>query len=189
MLQRLFGIVLVISLVATVAGATSFDLAFNNESVQVALVQPLQVDELGSSQVGGRFLYNDDEETKLGSLGLEFVGEPGNIPGLTFGIGAMGYGGSADQDQDLLTAAIGGSVQFAPPPLNGFVFGGRVYFAPKIFSGLDNEGLLETALQVGYKVTPKVRVYLGYQNIRADFEGHDTWTIDDDVRLGFEAHF
>lgn len=189
MVQRLFGLALALSLVATGAGATSFDLAFNNDSAQVEVIQPLLVDELGSSQVGGRFLYNDDEETKLGSVGLEFVGEPGNIPGLVFGVGAQGYGGSTDQGQDILAAAIGFSVQFAPPPLNGVVFGGKIYFAPKIFSGLDCEGMLETALQVGYKVTPKVLIYLGYQNIRADFERRDTWTIDDDLRLGFKAHF
>ncbi len=66
---------------------------------------------------------------------------------------------------------------------------GKIYFAPKILSGLDSEGLLEGALRVGYHLTPKVQIYLGYQNLRADFEGEGTRALDEDLRIGFEAQF
>ncbi len=179
----------VILLIAGTAHATSLDLAFDNDSAQVAVIQPLVADELGSSQFGARFLYNDDEETKLFSAAFEFVGEPGNVPGLKVGVGVQGYGGSTDRDQDMLAAAVGGLIRYVPPALGGVSFGARLYVAPKIFSGLDSDGMLETAVRAGYNVTPKIEVYLGYQNIRSDFGRYGTWTIDDALRLGFAASF
>jgi len=180
---------LLILLVAGTAQATTFDLAFNNESAQVELGQPIIVDELGASEVGARFLYNDAEETRLGSLGLLFTGEPGNVPGLKLGIGAQGYLGSTDRDQDLLAAAVGGTVRYAPPALGGVAMLGKLYFAPRIFSGLDCEQLWETEVRAGYNLTPRVQVHLGYQAIRSEFDSYDTWTIDDAIRLGFQASF
>jgi YfaZ precursor len=176
-------------LMAGTAHATSFDLSFDNDSAQVGLTQPLVADELGASRFGARLLYNGDENTRLLSAGVEFVGEPGNVPGLEIGVGVQGYGGRTDQGQDILAAAVGGVASYTPPALGGVVFGAKLYVAPKIFSGLDSDGLLETAVRVGYRVTPKIEVYLGYQNIRSDFGRLDTWTIDEAVRLGFAATF
>lgn len=186
--KQLVGLVIVL-LLAGNAHATAIDLGFNDDSAQVSFSQPLVTDELGSSQFGARFLYNDGEETKLLSGGFEFVGEPGNVPGLKVGVGVQAYGGSADHNQDILACAIGGLVRYAPPALGGVAFSGKLYVAPKIFSGLDSDGLLETSVRAGFNVTPKIEVYLGYQNIRSDFDHHDVWTIDDDLRLGFEARF
>lgn len=188
-MRRIFVMLAGLLLVAGSAHATALDLAFNNDSAQVAVTQPLVVDDYGASRFGARFLYNDDEGTKLLSGGFEFVGEPGNVPGLKVGVGVQGFGGSTDHDQDILAAGIGGMASYAPPALQGVAFGAKLYVAPKIFSGLDSEGLLETAVRAGYNVTPKIQVYLGYQNIRSDFGRYGTWTIDEGLRLGFEATF
>lgn len=172
------------------AAAVTFDLGFDNESAQVELSQSLHVDELGSSRVGARFLYNGDEETRLGSAGFSVRGRPGNLPGLEVGVGAQGLAGSTDDDFDLLAAAVTADARYSPPMLRGVGLAAGVGYAPKIFSGLDSDGSLETSLRLGYNVTPRVQVYLGYQNIRADFEDTSDWrTIDEALRLGFEARF
>lgn len=177
-------------LVAAGAQATTLDLAFDNKSAQLQLAQPLVVDELGSSEAGARFLYNGDEDTRLGSLGLVFLGEPGNIPGLKLGIGVHGYLGRTDQGQDLLAAALGARVRYAPPTLGGITLLGRLNMAPGIFCGLDSERLWETEIRAGYNLTPRVQVHLGYQNIQVRFDGYSSmWTIDHAIRLGFQASF
>jgi hypothetical protein len=73
--------------------------------------------------------------------------------------------------------------------LGGVGVGGKIYYAPRIFTGLDAERLLETGVRLAYAVTPKVRVFAEYQNIRSDFEDRGNWTIDEEVRVGFQASF
>lgn len=175
---------------AAMAEPPSLDLRFNDTSAQVRLSAPLfDSDDYGYSLLSGRFLYNDKEETTLGSAGFDFVGEPGGIPGLKLGVGTQLYGGRADDGQDLLALGVGTRVDYAPPVLGGFGLGGRVFYAPNIFSWLDAERLLETEVSLSYALLPKVTVNLSYQNIRTDFDDHGDWTIDEGVRLGFEARF
>ena len=71
------------------AWSSSFDLSFNDTSAQAQLAFPLRSDDYGTMQLEGRALYNDQEDTRLGSAGLVFVGEPGNIPGLSLGVGGL----------------------------------------------------------------------------------------------------
>lgn len=171
------------------AQAGSFELGLNNSSVQLRLGLPLRSDELGRTLLQARALYNDREETTLGSLGLEFAGEPGNLPGLEVGVEATGYTGRADRGLDSTNLALGVRAAYAPPALGGIGVAGRVAFAPEVLSFADSEGLLETSGGISYAITPKARVLVEYQNIRSEFEGRGTWTIDDAVRVGFQTRF
>jgi hypothetical protein len=171
------------------ATATSVDLGLNDFSVQLQFAQPLHEDDYGTVQAEGRLLYNDREETKIASAGLLFIGEPGNVPGLNLGIGGQLYGGRTDDRQDLLALGVGGRLAYAPPMLGGVGIGGKLFYAPQILAGLDADRLLETGVRLSYAVTPMVRVYGEYQNLRSDFEDRGNWTIDEGVRLGFEASF
>ncbi len=176
-------------LAATGAQAGSFELALNDSSAQLRLGLPLRSDELGQTLLQARALYSDKEETKLGSLGLEFAGEPGNVPGFEVGVGAAAYVGKAHRGRDLANLAIGLRAAYAPPALGGLGFAGRFAIAPEVLSFVDSESLLETAGQVSYAITPKARVLVEYQNIRSEFERRGNWTIDDAVRVGFETRF
>jgi hypothetical protein len=171
------------------AWSSSFDLGFNDTSAQAQLAIPLRSDDYGAIQFEGRALYNDQEETRLGSAGLTFVGEPGNVPGLSLGVGGLLYGGRTDDRQDLVALGVGGGLNFVPPALGGIGLAGKIYYAPRIFTGLDAERLLETGVRLSYAVTPKVRVLAEYQNIRSDFDDRGNWTIDDEIRVGFQASF
>ena len=79
---------LVFCLSATAAFADSLDIGFSDESFQLVYEHPVSHDEYGTVLVNGRFLYNDEKDTKLGSVGLDFIGKPGNISGLDLGAGA-----------------------------------------------------------------------------------------------------
>jgi hypothetical protein len=180
---------LFLCLLVAPAGATSVDIGVNDFSVQLQLANPLYADDYGTVQFRGRLLYNNKEETRLASAGLMFVGEPGNVPGLDLGIGAQLYGGRTDEGQDLLALGLGGLLTYAPPVLGGVGVSGKLFYAPQILSGLDTDRVLETGVRVSYAVTPKVRLYAEYQNLRSDFEKRGNWTIDEGVRVGFAASF
>lgn len=175
---------------STIAAADSIDIGFNDESFQVVYERPLVRDNYGTALANIRFLYNGDESTTLGSLGADFIGEPGNVPGLELGVGTKFYAGSADHSTDFINLAVGLRGNYAPPQLWGLGLGARLYYAPKVFSFRDSERLLESEIRLSYAILPKVKVYVSYQNIRMKEErSNDNWTIDDAIRVGFTGTF
>lgn len=177
---------------APAAMASSVFINFNDESAQAGGDMTLSQDDYGSAAFNGRFLYNDDRDVKLGSAGLKFVGEPGNVPGLELGVGIQAYVGEAGEvnDWDIGAVGVGALFGFAPPALGGIGFEGRLYYAPKIFSFLDTDGLTEAAFNVGYAITPHIRLLAEYQNIRAKVEDvSGRHRVDEEIRLGFAAKF
>ena len=186
---RIAGSVLFLFFLCSPLYATSLDLFFNDTSAQVGFRSPIAQDDYGRSEFNTRFLYNDDEETALGSVGFDFVGEPGNVPGLDLGVGTKIYGGHTEPSQDLLSLGVGGSVHYSPPALGGFGASALFFYAPSIFSVLDSERIVEGALRLTYAITPRVRLGVEYQRIRSKFEDAGTWTIDEGIRAGFVATF
>ncbi|WP_305045203.1 YfaZ family outer membrane protein [Geoalkalibacter sp.] len=183
-------LVLALCFTATLAAADSIDIGFNDESFQLTYERPLTRDDYGSTLANARFLYNGDESTTLGSLGLDFVGMPGNAPGLELGVGTKAYAGSADHSTDFINLALGLRGAYAPPQLWGLGLAGRLYYAPKIFSFRDSERLLESEVRLTYAVLPKVKLYVGYQNLRLKEDRRkENWTIDDALRIGFVGSF
>lgn len=174
---------------ASLAAADSIDLGFNDDSFQLGYTHGLSHDEYGATSINTRFLYDDEEETYLGSLGLDFSGEPGNIPGLELGVGGKLYGGNTNDDIDFLNLGVGVRTTYAPPRLGGLGVDGRFVYAPEIFSFLDSERLMESEVRLTYAAVPRVKVYLGYQNVRLKPDNGSTRTIDDSVRIGFIGYF
>ncbi len=188
--MKRLGIALLFILMATsVTYAESISLEFNDDSAQLGYAHVINQDYYGTSLLNFRGLYNQDKETKLGTIGFEFSGEPGNAPGLRFGIGGDVYGGTTDVNQDMLALGVIGKIAYAPPTLGGLGFEGKIGYAPKIFSLLDLDRLLETNVGVSFAIMPNVKVYVDYQNIKADFEYQRTTHIDENVRVGFTAKF
>lgn len=171
------------------AEADTFDLTLNDYSAQVSYGRLLAEDEFGRSVLRGRVLFNDKEETLLSSVGFDFSGSPGNVPGLDLVLGAELLGGRADRSRDLLGLGVGGGVNYLPPFLGGVNVGAKLFYIPGILAFLEAERMLESSVRVGYAVTPRARLHLEYQIIRADVEDGGNWTIDEGVRVGFEARF
>ncbi|HKK02028.1 MAG TPA: YfaZ family outer membrane protein [Desulfuromonadales bacterium] len=174
---------------AATVWAASLGVEFNDSSAQIRYAQPLTQDEYGTAQVNARFLYNDNNDATIGSAGLMFLGEPGNVPGLRLGIGAQVYGGRGAHSQDILSLGVGGTAVYAPPRFGGIGIAADLYYAPRVFSLLDAKRLFEGGARVQYAITPKAEVYLGYQYLRADFGHESHQNLDKALRVGFNAHF
>lgn len=185
----LIGIVSLCAFAAT-AGAASLDVSLNDDSIQGQVFFTVTEDAYGTSQVGVRGLYNDDESTRLISGEVDFLGKPAGIPGLTAGVGAILWAGEAGSDEtaDLLSVGIGAKVSFEPPQLMGVGIDGKLFYGPKILTGGDSERVVESAVRLSYAFIPKARCFVEYQKIHVDFDGSDG-DIDDDLRIGFEAKF
>lgn len=178
-------------LCAASVGAASLDMSLNDDSLQAQFFLPLTQDAYGTTQAGVRGLYNDDNDTKLLSGEVDFLGKPGDVPGLTAGVGMILWGGEAGSgdEADIFSVGVGVKAGFAPPQLMGVGIDGRFFYGPKILTSGDSDRIFESGLRVSYAIIPKARCFLEYQNIHVDFEGGVDDSIDNDLRIGFEAKF
>ncbi len=176
--------------IATLASADAVDIGFNNESFHLGYERPVIHDEFGDVFGNLGFLYNSDEKTTLGRVGADFVGSPGNYPGIKLGMGARLYVGSTAESTDFINLALGLRASYAPPQLGGFGIAAAVYHAPEVFSFRDADNLTQSEFSVTYALIPKVRLNLGYYNLRLkeNFRKSD-WTIDEGLRIGFTGYF
>ena len=190
-LKAILAGVAALCLCAASAGAVSLDMSLNDDSLQAQVFVPVTQDAYGTTQVGVRGLYNDDNDTKLLSGEVDFLGKPGDIPGLTAGVGMILWGGEAYSrpSADILSVGIGVRVGVAPPQLMGVGIDGKFFYGPKILTGGDSDRVFESAVRVSYAIIPKARCFVEYQNIHVDFEGGGDDNIDNDLRIGFEAKF
>lgn len=191
-MHRIILALLLLLLTCVAAQAASLEVDLNDFSVQGQYLQPITEDDYGTSLFDIRALYNDHQDMTLISGGFNFLGKPGNVPGLDLGVGLDFYAGQTTHepmDRDLVALALGGRATFRPPALQGFGFGAKLFYAPEILSFADAEGLVEGALRLEYALTPKIRLFAEYQEIRADFDLTGSHTVDEGLRGGFQAQF
>ena len=182
-------LVTIFSLLATIAAAGSVNIGLSNNSFQLGYEQPVNQDDYGTVMANGRFLYNDDKDSKLGSIGIDFVGDPGNVPGLSLGVGSKFYLGSANSGTDFSNLAVGLRSSYILPQLQGLGVSGHLYYAPEIFSFQDSEHLVESGIRLTYAILPKATIYIGYQHIGLGVKHRKDQTVDDSIRIGFVGSF
>lgn len=189
MLARVL-LTLLLCFFATLASADNIDIGFNNESFHLGYERPMVQDEFGVVFGTAGFLYNDDEKTKMGRVGADFVGSPGQYPGTQLGMGLRLYAGSTAKNTDFINLALGLRASYAPPQLGGFGVTAAAYLAPKVFSFRDADNLTQTEIALTYALIPKVRLKLGYYNLRLKEDNRGSnWTIDEGLRIGFAGYF
>jgi YfaZ precursor len=181
--------VLLLGLLAGSCWGADFSLLLNNDSVQGNLNIDLDKNDYGASFAGLRLLYNDDNDTLLGSVSGGVSGEPGNIPGVKVGAQVLANLGNSNNDRDLLVIGLGLLASYQPPQLQGLGVYARAQYAPELLCFLDSEGLYELAIGLSYTVTPKATLSLEYQNTDVDFKNAGHQNIDDSLRLGVIFHF
>ena len=182
--------IILMTLISTPAFAGSVNIGLNDDSFQIGFEQALSDDNYGNSFGNARFLYNGDEDTRMGSIGFDFIGRPGNLPGLSIGVGTKLYLGKTDHNAEFINLGIGLRTDYTLPQLQGLGVSAGLYYAPKVLSGQDSNRLLDSQIRLTYAIIPKVKLFLGYQNIRLDIDGsRGNWTIDDGIRAGFVGTF
>jgi len=197
MRKLMIAMIAVVFLVALSAeeaqAAGSIELDFNDNSVQGRLIIPLVLYDHGSTEFNARMLYNDDEDLTLGSAGLDFIGQPAQVPGLALGVGLEVLGGQKKdpfKNQDILALAAGARLSYLPPALNNTLgLHARFFYAPKVLSGLETDRALETALRASFSIIPQVDIFLEYQNVQMDFKDIGDQTVDEGIRIGFLGRF
>ena len=177
-----------VALTATPASAGWFELGLSSDSVQVSAGAHLGQDNEAQLALGGRGLFYDDADTKLGAFVARFEGDATAVEGLRFGIGVDVFVGES-LDRDVGAAVIGLEGSYAPMAWRGAFVGGRLGYAPDFMAWSDTQRFFEWSLRGGYRFNPKVGVFVEYQRVEADFDDLDNLEVDDSVRVGFGGRF
>ena len=146
----------------------------------------------GRSEAGMGLLWNDSN-SYLVEGAFHVIDEVGTkLPGLVFGLGAKGYGGT-NLDNSVFAFALGGSFNYSFPNANRVFIGFDAYGAPPIVTWLDADWFWEWSAIIGYKVLQdQADVYIGYREYGAMLKegaGGGVERFDSTPRLGIRFMF
>ena len=170
------------------ARAGWFEIALDHDTVQASGGAHFGSDPAGRFALGGRALWDDGDDGRLGALLFGFETEPESVVGLRLGVGGEVIAGRCDE-HDLAATALGVTAAYAPVALHGVYLGGRIYYAPSVLAWRAAEGFLDASARVGFRATPKIEVYAEYQVVRSDVEGSGSQDLSESVLFGFGGRF
>jgi hypothetical protein len=154
---------------ATVTPANRLDINLDDNAVRAAFMTPITPTGLYASVSA---MHNSDRGD-VANAGIQLLGDAGVGPNpLHAGIGGQFfYVNPKHSDLNGEAVALGGFVEYQLPKYNRFSFGGHVYYSPNIISFGDMERYFEYGVRAGYQVLQNANVYVGYRQIKADFDG------------------
>lgn len=170
------------------AQGSGLDLNISDHSVRAAYDTELTLSGLDLSFEG---LHNTDDGNLAGvGLGLRANANPTGSPvTVLIGVKALwldpNYSGVSSGE----ALALGGGVHFPLPGYNRIVFGGYIYWAPRVTSFGNSRRFLEEEVRGGYRLLPNGMAYIGYRHVTAAFDNTDNLTIDNGFNVGFELRF
>jgi len=172
--------------------AQSFDMNLSNKSAQFKYSTRIGNPNPGEgrSEVGGGFLYNDDDNymAEIGMLIIDVAGT--KTPGLELGVGPKLFIAShKDTGGDAVAIGLGGQLRYKLPSLSRVNFTVAGYYAPSIVSFSDANSMWEFNTQVGYEILPTANVYVGYRHIQVDFDPVGKHSIDETGMIGLQFTF
>lgn len=169
---------------AVTAQAATIDLNINNETVRAEYDAPLPQNRLNMA-VGALYHEERNSDTLVGHLGLHTQEDTARY---SVGVGGRLYGVTGSGDIDGLAVGVGaqGSVSFSQ--LQQLRFGGHLYFAPRVISFGDLEGMTDLSLRAYYQALKDVDVYVGWRKIEVDAGGGSD-DLESSLNFGFVMNF
>ncbi len=168
-------------LAAGAAHAQSLELSLNDETARVRYATPMWGQQYGRVEVEGGLLYDTDDDVLL-DAGMLVYNDSWQSP-LELGIGGRFYYVDTGPNE-LGGLALGGRFMYAPQNWHGLGVGGHAYYAPRIVSFGDADGLTELAARVSYQLMPQANVYVERHDISADLKNGPEVNIDVATTVG-----
>jgi len=167
--------------------ANDFEAALSSETAQFIFRSDSSLIGWGGSELGMGIFYNDNNDY-TGQFSLMQRRQASEENPLTLGVGARAYLGQNDAG-DVLSIAIGGEVRYTiagTMPMSVYLVG---YYAPKITSFSDSEGVLDTNLGFQIEVLPQTTAFIGFRHLEFDMGSVDYEVDDDSLHLGVRFTF
>ena len=161
------------------------DLSVNDEALRLTYIA--QFEARGMDLDFGWLHHEDDGD--VGTVGLQVVDIGGEATGpWSVGLGGQLFYVTTDAD-DGYGLGLGGHAGYRPRRLQRFEVTAHAIYAPSILSFGDAEEYLDVGLTAGFWVLTRGKIYLGAREVRADFEGRSSVTIDHGLHAGLRIGF
>lgn len=173
---------------AVSAQAATIDLNINNETIRAEYDAPLPQNRLNMSAGVLYHEENDAADALIGHLGLHTQEDTARY---SIGVGGRLYGVMVDYgrvDYDGLAIGLGAQGSFSFAQLPQMRFGGHLYYAPRVASFGDVDGMTDMSLRAYYQALKDVDLYVGWRRMDLDNRG-DSDDLDSNLNFGFVMNF
>jgi hypothetical protein len=165
------------------AAAGSVDINLSNDTIEAKFYA-----NAGAADWTFGGLYNRDTKDRALNVGLLAMGET-SIAGsrIEGGLGGKLYTVTAG-DSDLAALALGLQARWFPG--NGsFAFGGYGFYAPRVVTFLDGERFWDIGVRAEVELIRNSFLYVGYRQVRAEFDNGVKADIDKGAFVGMQIKF
>ncbi|WP_044617699.1 YfaZ family outer membrane protein [Gynuella sunshinyii] len=182
-MKKITWFVFLLGLSGFASAGGSLDIGLSQESIRV---------EHDATRIGtgmhltAGMLYQEEDGYAL-SAGFNAVDVSNPDSDLIGGLGIKGF--VYDSHETAFSAAVGGFVRYSPDFLNGLGFEGLLYYSPDVISFNDTRSFYELVARVTYKVMPQARLFIGYQDVTADYKEVGEKPIDRAFTIGFRINY
>ncbi|MEM8816772.1 MAG: YfaZ family outer membrane protein [Pseudomonadota bacterium] len=178
---------LLAGLASAEATGRALDINLNDDAVRAGFAWPVGS---GNTQLDVGWLHNQDRGDVLhASFHLVDSAGSGNTP-LDAGLGLrLVYTETDPSGFDGTALALGGFARYTLPNADRFNIGGSLYYAPDVVAFGDQTEYYEISVRVGYNVLRDADVYIGFREIKAEYEGAGRLEYDSSLHVGFEFRF
>lgn len=169
---------------AVSAQAATIDVNINNETIRAEYDAPLPQNRL-SMAVGGLYHEEKNSDILVGHVGLHTQEDTATY---SVGVGGRAYGVTGSGDVDGLAVGFGAQGSIAFEQIKQMRFGGHMYFAPRVISFGDLDGMTDMSLRAYYQALKDVDVYLGWRKLEVDV-GAGSSDLESSLNFGFIMNF
>ena len=164
------------------------DIDISDNAARAGLMAPITPTGLYADVA---IMHNTDRGN-VANAGIQLLGDAGvGQNPLHAGIGAqLFYVKPTHTNLSGESAALGGFIQYQLPNYNRIGFRGHAYYGPSVISFGDVDSYLEYGGRATYQILHNANVYLGYRQIKTDFNGPGGYfDMDSGWRVGLELTF
>lgn len=176
-------------LCSTGAQANGFDISLSDETANVVYLTDSGSLGYGGADVGIGLFWNENDDV-VGHANVLVTSNPQSGNNFQFGVGAKAYLGNVDRpDEDVGAIGIGGIVRYVIPAQTPMGLSLEGYWAPRVTSFSDTDGLREISARFELEVMPSTRGYVGYRLLEPDLDTAGKVEIDDEFHIGIRFIF
>lgn len=194
MRSRVVLLVLVFVSFYKTASATAIDFRVGGEMAELSFLTQTSSFGYGGADIGFGALINEENDVLANGSILVTGSNTGDVQGLHFGVGGKAYGGKINGPNDVIdisggAVAIGGALRYVFASSMPVALLGEVFYAPKVTSISEFDGLLEYRAAVEVEITPSARAYIGYRTLEVTFNEDVDYKVDDEAHIGVRFEF
>jgi YfaZ precursor len=160
----------------------------SEDAVDLSYHRTMVVNQIGSTDFSGTVFFDEERDLVLSLTGMTRIGAADQLRRFVIHGGARVYAAFLNtEDDDVLSAAIGGTARYYLGRLRGSSIVLGAFYGPDILTFGNADGVRDTYLRFEFGLNGRTAVFAGYR--RLTFQLDEDRDIDDSVHIGARYRF